>query len=56
VDLAVQYIGDAGRAADFAAQLAGLIPGVGRTYLGAADAAICAHTGPGMLGVVVAPC
>ncbi len=55
-DLAVQYIGDAGRAADFAAQLARLIPGVRRTYLGAADAVICAHTGPGMLGVVVAPC
>src|SRR6266536_857246 len=34
-DLAVQYIGDAGRAADFAAQLARLIPGVRRTYLGA---------------------
>jgi DegV family protein with EDD domain len=55
VDLAVQYIGDAGRAAAFARRLGGLIPGVRHAYLAAADAVICAHTGPGMLGVVVAP-
>ena len=55
VDLAVQYLGDVGRAAAFAGRLAERIPGVRHTYLAAADAVICAHTGPGMLGVVVAP-
>jgi DegV family protein with EDD domain len=55
VDLAVQYLGDTARAAAFAGRLASLIPGVRETYLAAADAVICAHTGPGMLGVVVAP-
>jgi DegV family protein with EDD domain len=55
VDLAVQYLGDACRAEAFAGRLAGRIPGVRHTYLAAAGAVICAHTGPGMLGVVIAP-
>lgn len=55
VDLAVQYLGEVGRAATFAARLAERIPGVRHIYLAAAGAVICAHTGPGMLGVVVAP-
>jgi DegV family protein with EDD domain len=56
VDLAVQYLGDAERATGFAGRLASLIPGVREMYLVPAGAVICAHTGPGMLGVVVAPC
>jgi DegV family protein with EDD domain len=55
VDLAVQYAGEASRGAALAGRLAGRIPGVRRTYLAAAGPVICAHTGPGMLGVVVAP-
>ncbi len=55
VDLAVQYLGEAARASAFASQLAVRIPGVRRTYLAAAGPVICAHTGPGMLGAVVAP-
>jgi DegV family protein with EDD domain len=55
VDLAVQYLGEAGRATAFAGRLAERIPGVRHIYLAAAGAVICAHTGPGMLGVVVAP-
>jgi DegV family protein with EDD domain len=55
VDLAIQYLGDAGRASAFAGRLARLVPRVRDLYLSAADAVICAHTGPGMLGVVVAP-
>lgn len=55
VDLAVQYIGDADRAAALAGQLTRRIPGTRDTYLAAAGAVICAHTGPGMIGAVVAP-
>lgn len=55
VDLAVQYVGDADRAAAFAGRLTRRVPGVRHRYLAAAGAVICAHTGPGMLGVVVAP-
>lgn len=55
VDLAVQYLGHRERAAALAARLEQLIPGARRRYLGEAGAVIRAHTGPGMLGVVVAP-
>ena len=55
VDLAVQYLGEAGRAEDLAGQLTRRIPRVRHAYLAAAGPVICAHTGPGMLGVVVAP-
>ncbi len=55
VDLAIQHTGDADRAAALAGQLAGRIPGVRHSYLAAAGPVICAHTGPGMLGVVIAP-
>ena len=55
VDLAVQYLGDAGRAAALAGRLAELVPGARGIYQARADAAIGIHTGQGMLGVVVAP-
>ncbi len=55
VDLAVQYLGDAGRAAELAGRLAELIPGAREIYQVRADAVIGVHAGQGMLGVVVAP-
>ncbi len=55
VDVAVQYLGHAERAAALAQRLELLIPGARRRYLGEAGPVILAHTGPGMLGVVVAP-
>ncbi len=55
-DIAVQHIGQASRAAELAGQLAAAIPLARHRYLTEAGAAILAHTGPGMLGVVVAPC
>ncbi len=55
VDLAVQYLGEAGRAAALASLLAELVPGARVIYQARADAAIGIHTGQGMLGVVVAP-
>jgi DegV family protein with EDD domain len=55
VDLAVQYLGHPERAAALAARLEQLIPGARRRYLAEAGAVILAHTGPGMLGVVIAP-
>ena len=56
VDLAVQHLGSPGRAAELARRLALAIPLARHSYLAEAGAAIRAHTGPGMLGVVVAPC
>ena len=55
VDLAVQYLTDAGRASTLAGRLASVVPGARQVYLAAAGPVICAHTGPGMIGVVVAP-
>lgn len=55
VDLAVQHAGEPARAADLAARLEAMIPEVRRMYLTEVSAAIAAHTGPGMLGVVIAP-
>jgi DegV family protein with EDD domain len=56
VDLAVQYLGHPRSGAALAERLGRLIPAARRTYLAEAGAVILAHTGPGMLGVVVAPC
>lgn len=56
VDVAVQHLGHPERAAALAERLGRLIPGARRRYLAEAGAVIMAHTGPGMLGVVVAPC
>lgn len=55
VDVAVQYLGQPGRGTVLAERLERLIPGARRRYLAEAGAVILAHTGPGMLGVVVAP-
>ncbi len=55
VDLAVQYLGDPERAAALAGRFERLIPGARHRYLTEAGPVILAHTGPGMLGVVVAP-
>ena len=55
VDVAVQYLDDAERASALAGRLAGVIPAARHIYLAAAGPVICAHTGPGMIGVVVAP-
>ncbi len=55
VDLGVQYLGPAERATALAGRLDRLIPGARRRYLAEAGAVILAHTGPDMLGVVVAP-
>ena len=55
VDVGVQHTAAADRAADLADQLTAAIPQVRRVYLVEAGLAIRAHTGPGMLGVTVAP-
>jgi fatty acid-binding protein DegV len=54
-DVGVQHTAAADRAADLANRLAAAIPQVRRVYLVEAGLAIRAHTGPGMLGVTVAP-
>ena len=56
VDVAVQHLGHPERAAALAERLERLIPGARRRYLAEAGAVIMAHTGPGMLGIVIAPC
>ena len=50
-----RYLTDAGRGSALAGRLAEIVPGARQVYLAAAGAVICAHTGPGMIGVVVAP-
>lgn len=56
VDLAVQHLGNPERAIELARRLALAMPLARHSYLAEAGVAIRAHTGPGMLGVVVAPC
>jgi fatty acid-binding protein DegV len=56
VDLAVQHLGNAERAARLAERLAAAIPLARHVYLAEAGLAIGAHTGPCMLGVALAPC
>ncbi|HYS33979.1 MAG TPA: DegV family protein [Streptosporangiaceae bacterium] len=55
VDVAVEHIRAAGRAAELADRLAAVVPQVRRIYVVAAGLAIRAHTGPWMLAVTVAP-
>jgi DegV family protein with EDD domain len=55
VDVAVQYLGPAVRGRALAGRLDHLIPGARHRYLAEAGPVIQAHTGAGMLGVVVAP-
>jgi fatty acid-binding protein DegV len=54
-DLAVQHLDNAAGADALKQQLALAIPGTGRVSLVTAGTAIRAHTGPGLLGVVIAP-
>jgi len=55
VDVAVLYLGPAEPGRALAGRLEALIPGARHRYLAEASPVIQAHTGPGMLGVVVAP-
>ena len=55
VDVGVQHTAAADRAAALADRLAAAIPQVRHVYVAEAGLAIRAHTGPGMLGVSVAP-
>jgi DegV family protein with EDD domain len=54
-DLAVQHIGNPSGAEDLRRRLAAAIPAAGPIAVTEAGAAILAHTGPGLLAVVVAP-
>jgi fatty acid-binding protein DegV len=54
-DLAVHYLGPDGPATELAGILATLIPSARQPRVTRGDAAIAAHAGPGMLGVVVVP-
>ena len=55
VDVAVQYLGPPERGEALARRLEQLIPCARHRYLTEAGPVIRAHTGPGMLGAVVAP-
>jgi DegV family protein with EDD domain len=55
VDVAVQHLAAASRAAELADQLSSRIPGAGEVLVREVGAAIGAHVGPGMVAVVVAP-
>jgi DegV family protein with EDD domain len=53
VDIAVQHLGAAEKAAELAGQLRAAIPKIGSFYVSELGAVVGAHTGPGVLGVVV---
>jgi fatty acid kinase fatty acid binding subunit len=55
VDLAVHYLGAADRAVDLVEQLHARLPMLTECLVSEVGAAIGAHAGPGMLGVVVLP-
>jgi len=55
VDLAVQHLANGERAGQLAQRLATRIPSLRALYVSEVGPVIAAHTGPGMLGVVVAP-
>ncbi|PPK69075.1 DegV family protein [Actinokineospora auranticolor] len=55
VDLAVHHLGAPERAAELAERLTERVPGTRECVIAELGAAIGAHTGPGVLGVVVAP-
>ena len=55
VDIAVQHLAAASRAAELADQLSSRIPAAGEVVVREVGAAIGAHVGPGMVAVVVAP-
>jgi DegV family protein with EDD domain len=55
VDIAVHHLQEEERAAAMADRLRDLVPGLRNLYLAEVGAVVAAHTGPGLLGVVVAP-
>jgi DegV family protein with EDD domain len=55
VEVAVQHLAAASRAAELADQLAARIPSAGEVVVREVGAAVGAHVGPGMVAVVVAP-
>jgi DegV family protein with EDD domain len=55
VDLAVHHLGAADRAADLVTQLQARLPMLSECLVSEVGAAIGAHAGPGVLGVVVVP-
>jgi DegV family protein with EDD domain len=55
VDVAVEHTSAPHRAAQLADRLAVAIPHIGRLYVARSSPAIWVHTGPGMVGVSVAP-
>jgi DegV family protein with EDD domain len=55
VDVAVQHLAAPGRAADLADRLRAALPALGQLYESEVGAAVGAHVGPGLLGIVVAP-
>ncbi len=55
VDLAVHHLGAADRAADLVTQLQARLPMLSESLVSEVGAAIGAHAGPGVLGVVVVP-
>lgn len=54
VDVAVQHLAAPDRAADLVRQLRGALPRLGQLYESEVGAAVGAHVGPGLLGIVVA--
>ncbi len=55
VDLAVQHVANSERAAQLAGRLKSRIPSLRTLHISEAGPVIAVHTGPDMLGVVVAP-
>ncbi|WP_165988632.1 DegV family protein [Streptomyces sp. YIM 98790] len=55
VDIAVQHLAAGERAAELAERLAARLPGLGELHVSEVGAVLGAHTGPGLLGAVVAP-
>jgi fatty acid-binding protein DegV len=55
VDVGVQHLAAADRAAELAERLRARLPGLGTLYVGEVGAVIGAHAGPGLVGVVSAP-
>jgi fatty acid-binding protein DegV len=54
VDVAVQHLAAPDRAADLARQLSDALPRLRQLYTSEVGAAVGAHVGPGLLGIVVA--
>lgn len=55
VDVAVQHLATAERAAELAERLSNRLPGIRRLVVDEVGAVVGAHVGPGMLGIVIAP-